>query len=443
MIAIVGGGLAGSLLAILLAKKGHYVDVFERRPDLRQGEVGGGRSINLALSHRGLRGLARAGLVEQVLKEAVPMPGRQVHPLHGQEFYSPYGKNPDYYINSISRGGLNRILLQAASEYRQIRFFFNSRCNEVLLDQMAVDITDTTTQERKTFTGYELILGSDGADSAVRHTLEKLIPEMQSKVEWLSHGYKELSMPPKANGDFRLVKNALHIWPRSTYMLIALPNFDASYTCTLFFPMQGQPSFETLQTAEEIQAFFEEQFPDVLQEIPDLVEQFMTNPVGKLGTLRCDTWHYQDKIALLGDAAHAVVPFYGQGMNASFEDCLAFDDCLEEHGSNWAKILPQYVQMRQANSTAIANLAIENFYEMRDHVANPAFQLKRQLEVQLENQYPDYRSKYSLVTFSPEYPYTYAFEQGNKQDAFLMEFCSQNLNKTIELDHLYRALKAL
>ena len=275
--------------------------------------------------------------------------------------------------------------------------------------------------------------------------MERKMEGYQANIDWLEHGYKELTMPPKGEGKFALEKNALHIWPRGNYMLIALPNADGSFTCTLFFPQQGAISFESLDTPEKVQAFFADQFADAVPHLDHLQEEFANNPVGKLGTLKCYPWIHSDKAVLIGDAAHAVVPFYGQGMNASFEDCRILNQCIEKHGlGNWAAAYKEYETLRKINGDAIGDLAVENFYEMRDHVANPIFRKKRMLEHQLENDYSDYHSKYSLVTFQPQIPYSVAQDLGNKQDAMLMELCEKTEDlSTLDLATVYSQLKAL
>ena len=442
-ILISGAGLAGSLLAGLLARRGFQVEVFETRPDLRRTEISAGRSINLALSHRGLRALERAGLRERMLTQALPMLGRRVHPLNGEEFTAPYGRDSSLYINSISRGGLNAELLDWAESFENTRLHFRSRCVEVDLANKTLKVQNLDTGEIRQVQG-QLILGTDGADSAVRKAMESQVPGFKGEVTWESHGYKELSIRPDAAGQWLIAKDALHIWPRGGYMLIALPNLDGSFTLTLFLALEGESlSFEALNSPEKVRAFFAQEFPDAAALMPHLEEEFFQNPVGKLGTLRCFPWVQADQVALLGDAAHAVVPFYGQGMNASFEDCLVLDECIEEFGTaDWTKVLAAYQERRKINGDAIGDLAVENFFEMRDHVANPVFQRKRRLENLLEHKFPQYRSKYALVTFHPEVGYSYAKARGNAQDAWLMNYCQTNPQapEGCDLEAVYAAL---
>ena len=440
---IVGAGLAGSLMAIYLVRRGYQVKVYESRADMRKSTVQAGRSINLALSDRGILALKGVDLDLDILKEAVPMPGRMLHSVEGDLTYAPYGKNEDQYINSISRAGLNMQLMDQAESYDGVELYFNMRCESIDLEKTQANFTDLETGQSIEATA-SFIIGGDGANSAVRRSMINSIPDFDQQVDWLDHGYKELTIPAGENSAFRIEKNALHIWPRGNYMLIALPNNDGSFTCTLFFPMTGSPSFEELQSDEQIQQFFEEQFGDAVPFLDHLIEEFHRNPVGKLGTLTCSPWIYKDKVALIGDAAHAIVPFYGQGMNASFEDCRILDQCLE-NTSSIADAFALYYKERKENGDAIGALAIENFYEMRDHVADPVFRRKRTLEFELENTFSDYASKYSLVTFHPEVTYHSARQLGNKQDSFLMEYCREGLPEISAdvLKNLHTKLSAL
>lgn len=437
-IAIVGAGLAGSLAAIYLARRGFEVEVYEKRPDMRRGKVEGGRSINLALSDRGIRALEEVGVAEEVLKEVIPMKGRMLHSTEGGLTFVPYGKDEQEYINSVSRTGLNKLLMNAAEVYPNVRFFFEHPCEELHWENGQLTVTNL--KENTTVTvEAEVIIGADGAASAVRQAMEKQ-EGYQSSTKFLEHGYKELTIPPE-EGTFQLEKNALHIWPRGNYMLIALPNLDGSFTCTLFFPMKGAVSFEGLDTPEKIRAFFKEKFSDVVPLLPRLTEEFLGNPTGILGTVKCFPWHAGRNVFLIGDAAHAIVPFYGQGMNASFEDCRVLDACLEKY-KDWDEIIGAYEELRKVNTDAIADLAIENFYEMRGGVAEPAFLLKRELENVLENRYSDYHSKYSLVTFHPEVPYSVAQKRGNQQNELLLEICRKHTHlDELNVEEIYGLLK--
>ncbi|MCP4438518.1 MAG: FAD-dependent monooxygenase [Aureispira sp.] len=440
-IIIVGAGLAGALMATYFAKRGLRVDIYESRADMRKEEMSAGRSINLALSDRGLKALGEVGIDGEILREAVPMKGRMLHSKNGELKMAPYGKDDSEYINSISRGGLNMILMTIAQHSEKVNIYFNEECIDVDFEEGAVTVKNSTTGLTKTVYG-STIIGADGANSMVRRTMQSKMEGYKANVDWLEHGYKELSIPPAEGGGFRIAKNVLHIWPRGTYMLIALPNFDGSFTCTLFFPLEGEISFEGLDTKEKVRSFFEEQFADAVPHLVNLEDEFLNNPVGKLGTLKCFPWVHSSKAALIGDAAHAVVPFYGQGMNASFEDCSVLDQCIAKHGTDWAAVYAEYEQLRKENGDAIGDLAVENFYEMRDHVADPIFRRKRELEHKLENAYEDYHSKYSLVTFHPEIPYSVAKEKGNKQDKYLMDLCEKLEDVSgVDIAELYEQLQ--
>ncbi len=444
-ITIIGAGLAGSLLAIILAKKGFEVEVFEKRKDMRTQKVEAGRSINLALSHRGLKGLERAGIGQEILQEAIPMYGRMLHAVNGNLIAVPYGKNKSEFINSISRGGLNIALLNLAEKFENIHINFAHELTEADLDSQTYTFEDKNNQTTKKYHAKK-VLAADGAGSLLRNAIKNKI-KFEENIDFLLHGYKELHIPAAENNQFQIEKNALHIWPRGQYMLIALPNLDGSFTCTLFFPNHGENSFDTLNTDEKIKDFFEKNFADTMILIPNLVQEFQKNPVGMLGTVRCSPWNFEDKILLLGDAAHAIVPFYGQGMNCAFEDCVFLDDLIDTYyqkndADSWLKVCEKFNDFRPKEANAIADLALENFYEMRDGTAEPAFLRKRELENILENKYNEYHSKYSLVTFHPEVPYSEAHQRGNFQDNFLLELCRKNENiKDINIEEIYQALK--
>jgi kynurenine 3-monooxygenase len=439
-ITLIGAGLAGSLLAIILAKRGYQVEIFEKRNDMRKQKVEAGRSINLALSHRGLRGLERAGIGKEILENAVKMPCRMLHTIDNQLLKVPYGKNENEYINSISRAGLNIVLLNLAEKFENITIHFGYELTEADIPEQTYTFFNKNNQKTEKYK-FQRVLATDGAGSVLRKGL-KFQSNFKESVDFLEHGYKELTILPDENGNFKMEKNALHIWPRGAYMLIALPNLDGSFTCTLFFPNEGENSFATLNTDEKIKDFFEKNFNDALNLLPNLIEDFKQNPVGVLGTVRCNPWHFEDKLLLLGDAAHAIVPFYGQGMNCSFEDCVLLDDLIEKYEGNWQQIFEIFNQIRPKDTNAIADLALENFYEMRDGTAEPAFLRKRQLENILENKYTDYHSKYSLVTFQPDVPYSEAHQKGNFQDQYLLDLCKNIENiQELNVENIYQDLK--
>lgn len=395
-VAVVGAGLSGCLLAAFLARRGYPVTLYERRPDPRTGRVDRGRSINLALSERGLDALRRIGLDARVMADALPMSGRMIHPVDGEPQFQAYSAAGDRAINSISRGALNNALLTEAAALPGVQVAFDHRL--VDLDPGTGEMTFETPQGKVTATA-PVVLGADGAGSAVRGQLlgHGLLRE---SLDFLDYGYKELTIPP-LGGDFALDPEALHIWPRGTSMMIALPNPDRSFTCTLFWPTHGTASFASLGSPAAIERHFAQHYPDLLPLAPNLVDEYLHNPVGVLGTVRCDPWQVNGTIGLLGDAAHAIVPFYGQGANCAFEDVVELDRCLDECADDWSAALPLYQHRRQDNAEAIAQMALANFVEMRDRVASPLFQLSRRVEHTLERALPGrYVSRYELVSFS-------------------------------------------
>lgn len=428
---VVGAGLVGSLLSLLLAKKGFKVDVYESRPDMRKAGYSGGRSINLAMSERGWRALEKAGIAKEIYKEGIPMYGRMIHNIDGSTVFQKYGKE-NQAIFSVSRGGLNRALLDLASQQEHTHFYFDHRCEGYDMTDKNLEFTDTATNKTKKVEA-DFIFATDGAYSAVRNSIQKR-PRFNYSQWFLPHGYKELTIPAGANHSFLMEKNALHIWPRGFFMLIALPNPDGSFTCTLFLPFdEGNENFKKLQTDEAITHFFNTYFPDAVALFPNLVEEFKQNPSSPLVTVRCNPWSYQNTL-LLGDAAHAIVPFYGQGMNAGFEDCSILDELLTEHGDDWDKIVEYYDTERNKDSNAIAELAFRNFVEMRDLVADPQFLLRKKIEARLNERYPDtFLPVYSMVTFS-NIPYSAALAEHDRQNAMFADIFAQNPNPAIDSD---------
>ena len=414
-ISIVGAGLVGSLLSIYLARRGYAVTVFDRRYDMRSHMLGGGRSINLALSNRGLRALAEVGLTVQTRLNSVPMKGRLMHDPNGQLTFQPYGKEGEY-INSISRSGLNKFLINEA-ESLGVKFLFEHRCTNV--DSEKGELTFQQYSETTHHTS-DLIIGADGAFSAIRGVLQTT-DRFEYSQTYIEHGYKELRIPPGPNGEFQLEKEALHIWPRQRFMLIALPNPDATFTCTLFFPFEGDPSFATLETDEDISQFFKKTFPDVVPLMTTLLEDFRDNPTSSLVTIRCYPW-VRNKVLLIGDAAHGIVPYFGQGMNAGFEDCRILNQLLDASGDDWEKVLPEFARLRKPDADAIAQLALDNFVEMRDLVADPDFLLRKQIEARLHELYPSqWIPLYSMVTFHDNTRYSDALEIGMRQKQIMDE----------------------
>jgi len=421
-IGLVGGGLSGSLLAVYLAKRGYEVHLFERRADMRGGHYEGGRSINLALSNRGIRALEKVGLDVPVLEQAVPMYGRMMHALDGSLSYQPYGKEGQA-IYSVSRGGLNVQLLQLADQYPNIHLYFNHRCTQADLESATADfISDTGSVV--SFSG-DYLIGTDGAYSAVRDAFQRS-GRFNYAQEYIEHGYKELEIMATADGGFAMEKNCLHIWPRASFMLIALPNTNGSFTCTLFFPWEGDLSFSSLKNEGDVERFMKQNFPDAISLMPNYLKDFQENPTGNLVTVRSYPW-VKGKTALLGDAAHAIVPFYGQGMNCSFEDCLVMDDCIGKFDGNISRAFSAYQELRKPNADAIAELALQNFIEMRDLVGDPDFLHKKHVEHELTELYPQrFRSQYELVAFSHE-PYSFALAQGGRNNQLLEHIIGHQL----------------
>jgi len=411
---LIGSGLAGGLLGAFLGKRGYEVDLYERRADPRAGNTVGGRSINLALSTRGIHALAQLGIADQVLQHAIPMRGRMIHDKSGDLHFSPYDRDPSKCINSIGRGALNTVVIEAAQFYPNVRVLFNHRCLEVDLEAPAAQLLKTETNETITARG-DAIIGVDGAFSAVRGSMQRL-DRFEYSQSYLAHGYKELTIPPAVDGSWQMEKNALHIWPRKSFMMIALPNPDGSFTCTLFWEFDGPRSFASTRSDQEFQRFFQEEFPDAVALMPELMKDFKENPTGSLVTIRCAPWYYQDKVALLGDAAHSVVPFYGQGMNAAFEDCVVFDECLAEFPNDRKRAFAEYFARRRANADALADLAVHNFIEMRDKTASRSFRTKKKLDHALEGVLPGiYLPLYTMVSFT-RIPYAEAARRAQRQN---------------------------
>jgi kynurenine 3-monooxygenase len=434
-ILIIGAGLCGSLLALRLGQRGYNVSVYEMRPDMRKTDISAGRSINLAFSDRGNKGMKLVGLEKKVKELCIPMNGRMLHDRDGNTFLSNYSGRDHEYINSISRGGLNGLLLDEAEKHENVKIHFNKKCESVDFEKTTALFKDTETQS-EFIEDADCIIATDGAGSALRRSYflgRKFL--FSFSQQWLSHGYKELSILPNANGDYKTYKNALHIWPRGDFMVIALPNLDGSFTVTLFLSYdEGEYNFNNLTTPERVTEFFQKEFPDALELMPNLVEDFFENPTAPLGTVKCSPWHYKGNTLLMGDSAHAIVPFYGQGMNASFEDVVVFDEVLEKHEGNWETVFKEYEKARKKDTDAIANLAIDNFHEMKDHVANPIFQDKRKIEMALEKTFPErYSSKYSLVTFNEHIGYREAMVRGRAQDKAILNMLADGIISTNEV----------
>jgi kynurenine 3-monooxygenase len=416
-IIIAGAGLVGSLLSIYLAKRGYKVSIYEKRNDMRKETMSAGRSINLALSDRGLLALERVGLVEEIKKISIPMTGRYIHNIDGATAFQPYGREGQY-INSVSRAALNMKLMDHA-EKQGIKFYFGQKCAAVDWEKKTM-IVESTNSAAISTVNFDILFGSDGSFSAVRLQHQLQHHKFEYQQYYIDCGYKELTIPSTASGDFAMKIDALHIWPRKDYMLIALPNMDKTFTCTLFFPFEGETSFSKLTTPETIKAFFEKTFPDAVAFMPDYVNEFLNNPTSSLVTIKCYPWIREDKFSLIGDAAHAIVPFFGQGMNCGFEDCRILDELIDEYDGNWKMILKEFQSSRKPDADAIADLAVGNFTEMRERTADPKFLLQKKIEAWLHEKHPDkWIPAYSQVTFNPHIHFADAFRNAMKQEAIM------------------------
>src|SRR5436190_3657047 len=412
---LIGSGLAGGLLGAYLGRRGYEVDLYERRADPREGNIVGGRSINLAVSTRGIHALEQLDIADEVLRHAIPMRGRMIHDKSGGLHFAPYDVDPNKYINSIGRAALNTTVIEAAQRYPNVRVHFNHRCTDVDLTEPVAHVLDTKTNTTSAVR-TDAVIGVDGAFSAVRQSMQLKIDNFQYDESYLAHGYKELTIPPAPDGSWQMEKEALHIWPRKSFMMIALPNPDGSFTCTLFWEFEGPRSFATTKTDDEIRRFFDEEFPDAMPLMPSLLDDFKRNPTGSLVTIRSAPWFYENKVALVGDAAHAVVPFYGQGMNAAFEDCVVLDECLAEFPGDRQRAFAEYFARRKENADALADLAVQNFIEMRDKTASQTFRAKKKLDHLLEGLLPGiYLPLYTMVTFT-RIPYSTAARRARLQN---------------------------
>ena len=410
---LIGAGLAGPLLATYLAKRGYSVEMFERRQDMRKESISAGRSINLALSIRGNHALKEVGLYDKIKHNAIPMKGRMIHELNGSIHLQPYGQKENEVIFSVSRAHLNMELMTLAEETGNVIIRFNHELLSADLEQnkLLFQLPDSL---EKIELPFNKVIGCDGSASILRKSIVEKA-NIQYVKKPLGHGYKELTIPPMKSGKFQMEPNALHIWPRGNYMLIALPNNDCSFTCTLFFPMIGKTSFETVKTEKDIFDLFQSQFPDAIKLMPNLMEDFQNNPTGDLASVYCKPWHFGDKALLIGDAAHAVVPFFGQGMNASFQDCSTLEKLMGQNENDWETIFNAFSSTQVENGHAIADMALENYLEMRDHVNDPEYKKRRNMELKLERMFPgQFIPRYSMVSFH-QIPYAEVYERGKKQ----------------------------
>jgi kynurenine 3-monooxygenase len=411
-VTIVGSGLAGTLLACMLVKAGRSVELYEKRPDPRIHGQDAGRSINLALSARGLHALRQVGLADDVVKSSILMRGRMIHARDGSLAFQPYGKDESEALHSVSRAGLNLKLVESAARYANVRMHFAHRCAGIDLKTGELEFV---AEDKSVVKPSEFVIGADGAYSAIRSSMQKN-DRFDYSQDYLTHGYKELSIPPAANGGFQMEPNALHIWPRGSFMMIALPNLDGSFTCTLFWPFEGPNSFAALKTEADVLAYFRDQFPDTVPLIPTLARDFVTNPTGSLVTVRCRPWSIGDRVVLVGDACHAVVPFLGQGMNAAFEDCTVLGECLIRNGSDRRRALVEYEELRKRNVDALADMCIDNFIEMRDKVGSWHFRMRKRVAILLNKVFPRwYVPLYTMIEFT-RIPYAEARRRARRQD---------------------------
>lgn len=424
-VTIVGAGLVGSLLSIYLSKRGYKVNVFERRADMRLETMSAGRSINLALSDRGWRGLEGVGIADDIKKISIPMYGRFIHHKDGTNAYQPYGKD-NQAIYSVSRADINMKLMDLAEQQENVNIQFNKKCTLINRKDLAITFEDNLTKDTS-HTSADLLFGADGAFASSRLSIQLQSDRFEYNQHYIDCGYKELIIPAGKNGEFLLDKNALHIWPRGSFMMIALPNPDGNFTCTLFLPFEGEKSFSNLKTDIQVEEFFKSEFSDAFTLMPTLISDFKTNSTASLVTVKCAPWVFDNKIGLIGDAAHAIVPFYGQGMNCGFEDCVVLNELIEKHNDDWDIIFPEYEQLRKPDGDAIADLAIANFVEMRDKTADPKFILQKKIEAKFSQHYPDkWIPLYSMVTYSPHIRYSTALKEGQKQQKIMDEIMAFN-----------------
>lgn len=421
---IVGAGLVGSLWAVYLSKAGYKVKIFEKRPDIREADISAGKSINLALSTRGWKAFETVGIADEIRKIAIPMHGRTMHDLEGNLTFQPYGKEGEA-IFSVSRGGINAKMMEIAEEVGNAEIFCNELCTNVDLEAGIVFFENTQTKAQ-TEVQADLVFAADGAFSAVRYQGMQQLNRFNYEQRYIEDGYREILLPANEDGSYKLEKNTLHIWPRGRFMLIALPNEDGSFTCTLFMPFEGdENSFENLKTTDQVNDFFKSTFSDFYELMPNVADAWEDHPLSSLAIIRCYPWVH-GKVALMGDAAHATVPFYGQGMNCGFEDCSVMWELMQKHNEDWEIILEEYQKSRKPNGDAVQDLSIDNYYVMRDFVGDPTFLLQKKFELRISELYPEkYLPLYSQVSFS-HIPYAEAYKKGKEQDVYIKKLMAEN-----------------
>jgi kynurenine 3-monooxygenase len=439
---IVGAGLVGSLWAVYLSKAGYKVQIFEKRPDIRISDISAGKSINLALSERGWKAFKTVGVANEIKKIAIPMYGRTMHDLEGNLTYQPYGKEGQA-IYSVSRGGINAKMMDIAEKLGSADISFNEVCTNVDMENGIVHFENNTSNATSEIQS-DLIFAADGAFSAVRYKGMQQLNRFNYEQRYIEDGYREILLPANDDGSYKLEKNTLHIWPRGRFMLIALPNEDGSFTCTLFMPFENnENSFANLKTQEQVNAFFKSTFPDFFELMPNVADAWEDHPLSSLAIIRCYPWTHK-KVALMGDAAHATVPFYGQGMNCGFEDCSIMWELMQQHGEDWTKIFEEYQQSRKPDGDAVQDLSLDNYHVMRDFVGDPDFLLQKKFELRISELYPKkYLPLYSQVSFS-HIPYSEAYRKGKEQDVFIKGIMAENdieklfnSNQIDELIHKY------
>lgn len=420
-VTIVGAGLVGSLWAVYLSKAGYKVKIFERRADIRRADISAGKSINLAMSDRGWKALETVGVADEIRKIAIPMRGRMMHDLEGNLTFQPYGKE-NQAIYSVSRGGINARMMDIAESVGGAEIFYNEKCTGVDLEK-GITYFENTLTGKHTSVQSDLVFGADGAFSAVRYTAMQKLDRFDYSQKFIADGYREILLPANEDGTYKLEKNALHIWPRGRFMLIALPNEDGSFTCTLFMPFEGENSFSMLKTRTDVDRFFQATFPDFYKMMPDIADAWEEHPLSSLAIIRCYPWTW-GKTALIGDAAHATVPFYGQGMNAGFEDCTVLWGLMQKHGDNWPLIFEEYQVQRKPDGDGLQDLSLHNYYVMRDYVADPRFLLQKKIEARFSDKHPDkWLPLYSMTTFS-DIRYSVAWKEGQRQQRIMDEVMS-------------------
>lgn len=421
---IVGAGLVGSLWAVYLSKAGYKVKLFEARDDLRKADISAGKSINLALSARGWKAFRTVGVDKEIEKIAIPMYGRMMHDHDGNLTFQPYGKEGQA-IYSVSRGGINAKMMDIAEKYGQAEIFYNERCIGADMDKGIVYLENSRTGV-KSEVKSDVVFAADGAFSAIRYNAMQKMPRFNYSQNYIQDGYREILLPANHDGSYKLDKNSLHIWPRGRFMLIALANEDGSFTCTLFMPHDNdENSFANLTSTKKVNDFFRSTFPDFYEMMPNIADAWEDHPLSSLAIIRCYPWTY-GKVALMGDAAHATVPFYGQGMNSGFEDCTVMWELMQEYGDDWKTIFQHYQEMRKPNGDAVQELSLDNYYVMRDYVADPQFLLQKRFERRISELYPDaYIPLYSQVSFT-HIPYAEAYKKGKEQDAYIKGIMAEN-----------------